>query len=257
MPAFTYQGFDIHYTLEGEGRPLVFVHGLGGNSINWLYQRNYFKKQYQVLAIDLPGHGKSGGGDILTFHDYHVLLHQLLMEELQLEEVLLCGISMGGRVCLDFAARYPDQVSKVVVADTFVGLDEEEKRRRKAIFDLIFEPNGPELWVNKVIDEMGLDPQGAIAKGFHKGILDNQLDFMYKLFTSLLEYDQRNLLSSISAPALILHGERDRFIPLACSQDIHRRLMDAELIVIPDCGHLPNVEQPKLFNEVVERFLSE
>ncbi|RXT04484.1 alpha/beta fold hydrolase [Ammoniphilus sp. CFH 90114] len=256
MATFTFQGYPIHYSREGEGKPLVFLHGLGGNSINWLYQRNYFKQKYQCITVDMPGHGKSGGGNELDFYDYQVVLKQLLLDELQLDEILLCGVSMGGRVALDFAARYPDSVSGLVVADSFAGLDEEEKKRRKSIFDLIYEPHdGVDRWVRAVIDQMGLDPEGAIAKGFNKGILGNQLDFMYKLFTLLLDYDQRNMLSSISAPALILHGERDRFIPLACSEDLHHRLIDSELVILPECGHLPNVEQPKRFNQEVERFI--
>ncbi|MEW9669537.1 alpha/beta fold hydrolase [Ammoniphilus sp. 3BR4] len=255
MATYSYQGFQIHYTQEGEGQTIVFLHGLGGNSINWLYQRNHFKKEYQCLAVDMPGHGKSEGGEELDFYDYQAVLKELLLDQLQLDQILLCGVSMGGRVALDFAARYPDAVSGLVVADSFAGLDEEEKKRRKDIFDLIYDPNGGvERWVNTVIEQMGLDPQGAIARGFHKGILDNQLDFMYNLFTMLLDYDQRNLLTSISAPALIIHGERDRFIPYECSQDIHHRLIDSELVVIPDCGHLPNVEQPKAFNALLEGF---
>lgn len=257
MATFTYHGHQIHYTNEGEGRALVFIHGLGGNSINWLYQRNHFKRKYQVIAIDLPGHGKSEGHEDIDFHEYHQVVKALLVDELRLEEFLVCGISMGGRVTLDIASHYPDSVSGIVLADTFAGLDEEEKMKRKAVFDLIYEPNGEEKWVNTVVEQMGLDPQGAIAKGFNKGMLGNQLDFMYHLFTQLLDYDQRNHLVNISAPALIIHGERDRFIPFSCSQDLHHSLIQSRLVIVENSGHLPNVEQPKVFNEILESFIED
>lgn len=256
MATFTYKGYRIHYTCEGQGKPIVFIHGLGGNSINWLYQRNQFKKDYQVIAIDLPGHGKSEGRDELNFFDYQAILNELLLVELGLKDLLVCGISMGGKVVLDFASRHPEAVSGLVVADTFAGLDEEEKKRRKATWDLMYEPNGVERWVERVIDEMGLDPQGAIAKGFQKGILDNQLDFMYKLFTQLLDYDQRDQLQVIQVPALVLHGERDRFIARACAEEIHRGLVKSELHIVAECGHLPNVEQPKVFNGLLEGLIA-
>lgn len=251
MATFSYKGFSIHYTCEGEGKPIVFIHGLGGNSINWLYQRNQFKQHYQVIAIDLPGHGKSEGREELGFSDYQAILHELLLVELDLKDLLVCGISMGGKVALDFASRHSEALSGLIVADTFAGLDEEEKKRRKETWDLIYEPNGVDRWVERVIDEMGLDPQGAIAKGFQKGILNNKLDFMYKLFTQLLDYDQRDQLQVIQAPALVIHGERDRFIVRACAEDIHQGLVKSELHIVPDCGHLPNVEQPKMFNELL------
>lgn len=256
MATFSYKGYSIHYTCEGEGKPIVFIHGLGGNSINWLYQRNHFKQHYQVIAIDLPGHGKSEGREELNFFDYQAVLSELLMVELELDDLLVCGISMGGKVALDFASRHPETVIGLMLADTFAGLDEEEKKRRKATWDLIYQPNGVDRWVERVIDEMGLDPQGAIAKGFQKGILSNQLDFMYKLFAQLLEYDQRDQLQVIKVPVFVLHGERDRFIARSCAEEIYQGLVNSELHIVADCGHLPNVEQPKVFNELLGGLIS-
>jgi pimeloyl-ACP methyl ester carboxylesterase len=255
MPTLLYQGYEIFYNLEGEGSPIIFVHGLGGSSINWLYQRNHFKNQYKVIAIDLPGHGKSEGRDELTFYDYHKVLKQLLVDELFVKDLLICGISMGGRVAMDFSFHHPELVKGMIVADTFAGLDEEVKRRRKAVYDLLKEPGGEEKWIQRVIDEMGLDPEGPIAKGFHRGIFSQHLDFLYELFIQLLEYDQRDMLSQITVPTLILHGERDRFIDISAAKQMNANIPGSEFEVIPHCGHLPNVEQPKVFNELIEKFI--
>ena len=255
MSTFLYRGHEIFYSNEGTGEPLVFIHGMGGNSINWLNQRMNFKRYYQVIAIDLPGHGKSEAAADLSYSDYHQVLYQLLKEHLQLEDVVICGISMGGRVALDFVHYYPEMVKAVVLADTFAGMEESDTARRKEIFDLIYEEDGGKKWVARVVEEMGFDPNSSIAKGFHKGILQNQLDFIYRLFIQTLGYDQRPFLASIRKPTLIIHGERDRFIPFSAAEELHHAIQGSRLVTIPDSGHLPNVEQSKVFNQELQYFL--
>jgi sigma-B regulation protein RsbQ len=255
MSMFSYKEDAIHYQAEGDGPGLVFLHGLGGSSINWLNQRNYFKSRFKVISVDLPGHGKSTAEGPVTFTDYQQIVKHLVSDILQLDAVFLCGVSMGGRVALDFAAHHPELTAGLVAADTFAGLDEDEQQHRKEVFNLLDEPNGEEKWVQRVIDEMGLDPDGPVAKGFNRGILGNQLDFIRGLFLQLVELDQREQLSTIKAPVLLLHGERDRFVPRSSAEDLHRRLPQSTLKIIPDCGHLPNVEQPKVFNQLVEEFV--
>lgn len=254
MTTMLYQGYEIFYTSEGQGAPILFLHGLGGSSINWLYQRNFFKQNYQVISIDLPGHGKSEGREELTYFDYHKILKQLIVDELFVKDFLICGISMGGRVAIDFTYHHQHLVKGLVAADTFVGLDQPMREHRKAIYDLLKQPNGEQIWIKRVIEEMGLDPNGSIARGLERGTLSQNLDFIYQLFVELLEYDQRDMLPAITVPTLILHGERDRFIDRATSEEIHEGLANSELVIIPNCGHLPNVEQPKIFNEIVMEF---
>ncbi|MBO8170445.1 MAG: alpha/beta hydrolase [Bacillaceae bacterium] len=254
MAYFTYQEKPIHYTLEGEGPALMFIHGLGGNAINWLNQRNLFKKGYQVITPDLPGHGKSKESADIPFEDYHLVLKTLL-DQLGIDSVTLCGISMGGRVAIDFAYYHPERVRGLVLADTFAGLEETEIEKGREIFALLNDEDGIDKWINRVIEAMGIDPDSMIARGFHKGMEQNNIPFIQDLFYRLQSYDQRDKLASIEVPALILHGERDRFIPYSSAEELHRKLPDGELHVIPESGHLPHVEKPKQFNEILQNFL--
>jgi len=256
MATFDYQGYTIHYTIEGEGKTIVFLHGLGGSSMNWIYQRNHFKSTHQVIAIDFPGHGKSEGANDLTFFDYHNILKGLLLEELGLEEMILCGLSMGGKAAIDFASRYPNSVSGLVVADTFASLEGENRKKRQETWDLVHQPDGVDLWMKNVIEQMGLDPEGAIAKGFHKGIESFSVEFLYDLFMQLIDYDQRDQLDVIEVPSLVIHGEKDDFAPRSCAEEIHQGLAQSELVIIPNSGHLPNVEQPQVFNEWLAKFVA-
>ena len=255
VATFNYQGFTIHYTIEGEGKTIVLLHGLGGSSMNWIYQRNSLKADYQVISVDLPGHGKSEGADDLTFFDYHQLLRELLLEELGLRDLVLCGLSMGGKAAIDFSCRYPEAVRGLVVADTFASMQKEDKKKRKELWDLVHQPGGVDLWLERVIQQMGLDPDGSIAKGFRKGIETQSPVFLYGLFTQLMDYDQDDQLEVIQVPSMVLHGEHDEFAPRSCAEELHRGLANSELCIVPDCGHLPNVEQPQVFNELLAKFM--
>ncbi len=257
MAEFTYKNHIIHYTDEGEGPALVFIHGLGGNSINWLYQRQFFKKNYRVLVPDLPGHGRSRDAQEIPFEEFHLLIHQWLREHLGIDEAIICGISMGGRVAIDLAAYYNDMIRGLILADTFAYIDDEAQEKRRRIFSLLNEENGVDLWIQQVVREMGIDPESAIAKGFHKGMRENDVAFIHRLFLKLQDIDQRDRLRNIDAPTLVLHGERDRFIPPECGRELERLIPRARLQMIADSGHLPHVEQPRTFNQYLETFLKE
>ncbi|RKD21858.1 hypothetical protein BEP19_14740 [Ammoniphilus oxalaticus] len=254
MASFIYDGFEIHYTIEGEGKTIVFLHGLGGGSLNWVYQRNQFKQDYQLIAVDLPGHGKSEGGDEIPFYNYQDLLKTLLIDELRVDEIILCGLSMGGKVAIDFASRYPDTVAGLFIASTFADMNSAEKRKRKEIWDMIHQPGGADRWLETVISQMGLDPQGPIAKGFSKALESASLDFMYNTFTEFLDYEQTDQLDIIDVPAIIIHGDRDDFVPQSCANELFERLVNSELEILTDCGHLPNVEKPQEFNALLDHF---
>lgn len=257
MAEFSYNNDLIHYTDEGEGSELVFIHGLGGNSMNWLYQRQFFKKNYRVLALDLPGHGRSKDAQGILFEEFHFLIRHWLQEHLGIDDAIVCGISMGGRVAIDLASYHREMVRGLILADTFAYLDDEAAETRRRIFSLLDKENGVDRWIEEVIDVMGIDPESTIAKGFHKGMRENDVAYIHRLFLKLQEYDQRDRLGNIDAPTLVLHGERDRFIPLDSGRELARSIPRARLQLVANSGHLPHVEQPRTFNEYVEAFLQE
>lgn len=257
MATFLYNQQPIHYANEGDGPALLLIHGLGGNANNWLYQRNYFKKQFQVITVDLPGHGKSGGKTEIPFQEYHQVVYKLVTEELNLSSFMACGISMGGKVAMNLGYYYKDQVKGLILADTFARIDEETGAKRKALFSLLEEEDGVDRWITGVIQEMGIRPDSTVGRSFHQGMKANDTSFINRLFVESQKQDQVELLPGISAPALIIEGERDRFIPQDAAQTMLDGLEDAQLYIVPDSGHLPHVEQPQIFNEKVGEFLAQ
>jgi pimeloyl-ACP methyl ester carboxylesterase len=107
MPSFMHDRRKLHYTLEGTGSVLLFVHGLGGNAENWRLQRAAFTSSHRVVALDLPGHGRSEGGNV-RFKLYWKAI-RTLCDHLDTQRITICGLSKGARAALMFAARHPDR----------------------------------------------------------------------------------------------------------------------------------------------------
>ena len=118
----------IAMNVMGEGPLLVFLHGIGGNRLNWQFQLPAFADDFTVVAWDARGYGLSEDyeGD-LDFSDFSHDLARLL-DQFGAEKAHLCGLSMGGRIAQDFYALYPQRVATLVLCDTFAGDDTSDSR---------------------------------------------------------------------------------------------------------------------------------
>ena len=114
----------LAYQIEGDGPALIFLHGIGGNKDNWTRQMDFFCSTHTVVAWDARGYGDSDDYDgSLHFRDFsHDLLR--LIDHLGFEKSHLCGLSMGGRIILDFWEVYADRVMSLALVDTFPGFDD-------------------------------------------------------------------------------------------------------------------------------------
>lgn len=114
----------MNYKLEGNGKTLVFIHGLSDNLLYWEFLASNLKQNHQVLRVDLRGHGESEmGNDEITIDTYVNDLNNLL-DELEVPNVNLIGFSLGGAVALDFAIRYPQKVDSLVLMSSFYKVDD-------------------------------------------------------------------------------------------------------------------------------------
>src|SRR5215510_590071 len=107
---------NLHFEAVGAGRPLIILHGLLGSADNWRSMSRRLSAHYQVFALDLRNHGRSPHSDIL---DYDVMAADVreFMEQQALRHIMLLGHSMGGKVAMQFAIDYSDQVDRLIVVD--------------------------------------------------------------------------------------------------------------------------------------------
>lgn len=245
--------YRIHYTDEGTGRPLIFLHGLGGRASNWTYQRQYFALSQRVICLELPGHGESDGQDV-PFAAYRDVLAALL-DHLDIEAADLCGLSKGARVGLDLAAQMPTRVRRLVVVNAFANLEPSERLERAKLYALLGQPDGRQLWADRLIVLMGVQDHPIIARGFRRAALQLDAEHIQRVFSELIEYDQRAVLPEILAPTLLIRGMRDGFVPEHCVEEMHRLIPNSSVLLLQSTGHLPYLERPDMFNQHLATFL--
>lgn len=253
MPFFIHEGKRLHYTLEGDGPILLFVHGLGGNAENWILQRKSFSRRHRVVALDLPGHGRSEGRDVGFRRYWQAIL--ALCDHLGAETVAICGLSKGARASLMFAARRPERVSHIAVVNAFVHLRPADRAERLNLYDLLLESDGGRAWANRLLKMMGVSNYPAIVRGFQRSLGSIDPVHIRTIFRELLAFDQRPELANVQCPVLLLRGERDGFVPSYCVEELGRLLPLNFIARMPACGHLPYLEMPTHFDEILSNFL--
>ena len=250
-------GLEIAYQRGGEGTPVVLVHGAGDDSRIWQPQLSALADEFTVVAWDEPGAGRSS--DVPSgfgLEDYAACLAGLI-EALDLEPVHLLGLSWGGVVALQTYADHPQLVGTLLLADTYAGwkgsLAADDVRARVAgVRQMLTAPAGdrtahvPGLFAGDA--PRAFAPLLAeLAAGARRESLATQL-------AAMAEADLRVLLPQIAVPTLLVWGEQDLRSPLSVARQFEQAIPDATLVVLPDCGHLSNLEQPARFNEAVRSF---
>ncbi len=258
----------------GEGPPLVFVHGLSGSWPNWLEQLPVFAADHRVIALDLPGFGRSPmPAEEISISGYARTLDALL-GKLGVDAAAVVGNSMGGFVSAELAINYPQRVERLVLVSA-AGLstygDPRGLRalgRMRRIERIVATYAG---WVAAHSDTVTRRPMlrnatlGLVAA--HPGRLPAPLaaeqirgagkpGFIQGLAANL-EYDFSHRLGEIVCPTLIVWGDRDRVITVRDAARFAELIPGSRKVVFEDTGHVAMLERPAEFNELLAEFLSE
>ncbi len=240
---------DIQPKREESRATLVLIHGAGGSHLSWRRQFDDLSEEYRVIAVDLPGHGMSGGKGEVTIRQYSRCV-TALMDTLALTKVVLGGHSMGGAIALDVASRDAARVRALLLVGAGARL-----RVLPAIFSLIrqdfalaIEGVGNSLFSSEAPTELIAEEKQLLAR-FSR-------DVLIKDFTACDSFDMMDKLDSIATPALIACGKDDRLTPPKYSEHLHEKLANSELVVFDHCGHMPMLEKSTEFNRCVSSFLT-
>jgi pimeloyl-ACP methyl ester carboxylesterase len=250
---FRHDGNVIHYVAAGMGDPVIFLHGLGGRLDNWVHQLKALSKTHQAIAVDLPGHGHSGGRDV-GFLDYWRTIEALL-DHLGIRSATLCGLSKGARTGLMLASRRPNRVSAMIVVNAFAYLTPQDMAQRKALYDLLMIGDGGSRWAEALLDQMGVRAHPVIVRGFLRSLRDIDPTHIRARFLEMLAFDQRPELLDVTCPVLVVRGAKDDFVPAYCASELASLIRKASQVTL-DLGHLPYLEDPEVFNGILADFLA-
>lgn len=231
-------------------RPLVLLHGLLGHVSNWDGLVEHFRTRYQVHAIRFPLFEPDAPYfNVATLTD----LVRDNMDRLGVERAAIFGNSMGGQIALNFALLYPRRVDALVLTGS-AGLLE-----RGLAHDAPVTPS-PD-YIREKAAEVFYDPSHVTEEMVEdiRQILSsvrNKLRLV-KLARALREFNLYESLPKIAAPTLLIWGKQDTLTPLEVAKVFTDRLPRAQMRVLDQCGHAPNIERPAEFNRIVEEFLAE
>ena len=263
------EGVNIRYIDEGEGDPLVLVHGIPTSSFLWRHMIKDLSAYGRVIAPDLPGFGFSDppqNGDY-SISNYARLLESFL-ETLSLEPATLICHDYGGPIVITYAMKNPDKYKKLIILDTFLHDDLPPMPLSMKIdkvwpFGEIFMGLGGESIARTGLEDGVVDkaliteeivkryylPQGTPEK-LNKAMLGT-LRAEYKKDLALIEKN----IGNIEKPTLIIWGDKDRFLPLYLGQRIQQDIRGSKLEVIPNCGHFLQEEKPETVTKIIVEFL--
>jgi pimeloyl-ACP methyl ester carboxylesterase len=251
-------GLSIAYREAGQGPALVLLHGFLCDSRCWARQLSDLSDQFRVVAWDAPGAGRSSDPpDAFTTADYARSLSGFL-DALGIARARVVGLSWGGILAQELYRRAPRRVRRLVLADTYAGwrgsLPEATWRERLAV--CLADAEGPrEALIAKLLPGMFTDDVAPKVREELSVIISGFHPVGFRLMSlSSAEVDTTEMLGAICVPTLLLWGENDQRSPVSVAQDLHARIPDSELALIPNAGHVSNMEQPDAFNAHVRRF---
>lgn len=246
---------------RGVGKPVLFIHGLGGASSSWGQNMERFAQGFQVIAPDLPGFGRSSKPARDYTPAFFASTIVSLLDELGVEQAHVVGGSLGGQVALELALRAPERVDRVVAVapagvspTSFTGTPALEAHRD--ILDATSEQEV--LEARQAIGGPGAiqppvwrSPGEVLAYVTSPGARE--------AFDSALEESARARrlgphLDQIDPPPLFVWGDADPVIPLDVCLGELKRIKRLQLAVFHGCGHSPHAERPGLFNDLIASF---
>jgi 2-succinyl-6-hydroxy-2,4-cyclohexadiene-1-carboxylate synthase len=268
MMKYAVNGIRYHVDTCGDGFPLILLHGFTGDSSTW----NPFCKNWgnhsRLIMIDIIGHGKTESP--LDLNRYHILsvANDLdsLMDQLGIEKADVLGYSMGGRLALTFAVRYPHRVRKLILESSSPGLALEEERQERRIQDeklaaFILE-KGVESFISYWENIPLFQSQQTLPKSIRDRLREQRLkNSKTGLANSLIgmgtgaQPSWWDELEKLPHEILLLTGSLDKkFCEIA--KKMKRKIKHCRWTNIEGCGHTIHVEEPEIFGTIVSRFLS-
>ncbi|MBW2461991.1 MAG: alpha/beta fold hydrolase [Deltaproteobacteria bacterium] len=250
--------------VRGQGPDLVLWHSLLCDSGMWRRQRVAFEEHYRVVAIDAPGHGRSGNVRSPFTMDDCVDAAVQVLDAVGIESAAWVGLSWGGMVGMRLAARHPARVSALVLLDTSARPERTLKRLAYRPLQVIASRIGAVRPLAKALTPIFFSPH----------TLRSEPDIVDSFVRTLTRMDPESIgqaveaviytrgdftpeLSQIGAPTLVIVGIDDRATPPDEAEHIAARVPGAGLVRIPDAGHLSALEQPERVNAAILSFLAE
>lgn len=255
----SFQNKNVSYTVQGQGQPVMLVHGFGEDHRVWDFQAPQLEKRFMLILPDLPGSGASQLNDDVSMENLAESLNAILEEE-KLDSVVMLGHSMGGYVTLAFAEKYPDKLKAFGLVHSTAAADTDEKRETRKKGIQFIKVHGSHEFMKATSPNLF----SSHTKQHNPGLVDVLIN-QYKDMdpAALIAYyeammqrpDRKEVLKNFTRPVLFLAGEEDSAIPLDQVMPQSHLPLLSYLHILHLSGHMGMWEEPNESGFVLEEYI--
>jgi 3-oxoadipate enol-lactonase len=251
----------IGYSDEGthDAPAFIFVHGFPFNRSMWKSQMEALSEGWRVVACDIRGHGESDIGE--KPFSIGLFAQDLigLMDALEIEKAVLCGLSMGGYIALNAVLSHPGRFDALVLSDTQCAADSPEGKEKRLEAIEAISKSGVESFADASLKNLfapgSLKREGAEIAAAREMITATAEETLIRSLRALREREEScSRLQEIAVPVLVMVGEQDGITPPAAARLMQEKIEGCRLAVIAQAGHLSNMENPDSFNKELKNF---
>jgi len=228
----------------------------------WAPQAAVLSGNHRVLVPDLRGYGRSSQpfGSRETRLETFASDNLALIDALGIRSFALAGLSMGGQIVLEMYRQAPERIEALLLADTFAGLDAPERKQLRLTIADRLEREGMEAYADEELTKMITADNARQLPNVATHVIGMMKTTPPEGAAAALRgraqrRDYLPLLKEIRVPTTIVVGREDSYTPVALAEQLHDGIPGSELFVIEGAGHMPNLERPEAFNEVLQSWL--
>ena len=266
-------GYHVAYLDNGKGQPVILIHGLGGSMWHWEHQQGALARSCRLITPDLLGAGLSEKPERTYSPAFLLDTFRAFMDNLGIEKATLIGSSMGAGLAIGMSLEYPNRVAKLVLIGGFPAnvLDSLQSPRARNFIE-----RRPALWLSKlgsrltgrwsiklilqeIIHDQALISPMVVERDHH---FHAQPGFFHALYSQLDQIPEWETafaprLTDVSHSTLIIWGAHDNIFPVSAGQTLQTTIPGSSFLIVPNCGHLPQWENPDFVNPALVQFLTD
>lgn len=259
-------GQDICYFDSGDGPVLLLIHGMYGDHTDWEPVLRPLAEHHRVIALDLPGFGLSSKPHVDYSADFFVSALEAFLKHLEVPKAIFVGNSFGGIICMLYALAHPERTSGLVLIDSggFYEWSPQEREDAQSRFRKErLRKLSPEIH-RRLFGSIFVNGPSSVASAYmskqdKKLIRADFEQYVHAIHSSVqLALDEVLLdrLPEIKCPVLILQGAKDEIVKMEWVKEGASRFLNAQMKVVDDCGHVPQLESPQEVVRLMSEFMS-
>ena len=257
-------GMPVHYRINGNGKPIVLIHGTGSSLHTWEGWTKILEQEFQVISLDIPGFGLTGPNKEGEYNlDYYAKFLDTFLKQIDIDTITVAGNSLGGAIAWTYTTLFPKKVKKLILVDAsgYTSNKEPPLAFRLAKNPIssrlllsmtpksLFETSIKDVYYNKALVSSELINQYYelyLREGNRQAFIDR---------VNTEQYEDPSKIKTIKCPTLIQWGQHDHWVSLENAYKFNKDIADSKLIIYENAGHVPMEEIPEITGRDALNFL--